>query len=223
LVIKLKDGTEKTSKGKIASVSTDGTFTLQPSVGGSNTFSVVISGEDIKSIVGSISIEGGTPITAGTFDTVYLRAWRWVSATGEYGELWGTSPCVKIADFINEFKVGNTYTVKISGTVDRRLYHPEVQFVLVKKGVVLCGLGNGKMSAIDAGSFERTIKLTVKYEYIPEGLDGSEEPFAQLNEELNYHNPDHPQWDNNYGMIPKDIPDGTIMATIRNFSMVIQK
>jgi len=31
------------------------------------------------------------------------------------------------------------------------------------------------------------------------------------------------RWDSVYGKIPDDIPDGTIMATIKNFSMTISE
>jgi len=226
LTIEMKDGTIKISKGTVTVISTDGTFTLQPSVAGSDTFSVVISGEDIKSIVGPIAVEGGTPITAGTFDTIYLRAARWViPVSGAYGEQWATGLCVKISDFIDDFKIGNTYTVRISGTVDKKLNHPAIQFGLLKNGKWYGDLGVRNLPAIDAGSFEYTTTLTPRYgdEINQYGLDGTEEPFAQFMEGLNSHFPTHPEWDNEYSTIPEEIPDGTIMATIRSFSMIIQE
>jgi len=225
LRIKMKDGTVKISKGTVTIISEDGTFTLQPSVAGSDTFSVVITGLDIKSILGPIAVEGGTPIAAGTFDTIYLRASRWVNAvTNEDGEQWSTGFCVKISDFIDDFNVGNTYTVKISGTVDKPLNHPLIQFMLLKKGKYY-HLGQTGLSAINAGSFDFTINLRTYYgaDITLDDLDGSEEPFAQLFEQINYHNLDYPSYNADYGTIPEDIPEGTIMATIRNFSMIIEE
>jgi len=226
LIIKITGQPDKKSSGTIKSISVDGTFNLQPSVEGSATFNIVISNGKINSIVGAIAIEEGTPITAGTFDTIYLRAVRWVNTvSGEYGEQWTTGACVKISDFIDNFEVGNTYTVKISGTVDKQLIDPCIQFGLAKNGKWFGNLGVRGLPAIDAGSFERTITLTTYYgvEINQDDLDGTEEPVAQFYESLNYHNPAHPEWDNEHSTIPEDIQEWTIMATIRNFSMIIQE
>jgi len=222
LKITLPGNLIKKSIGIIKEISSDGTFTLQPSVAGSDTFNIVINNGEISSIVGAIAVEDGPPIIPGTFDSIYLRAWRWVSVTGEYGEQWSTGPCVKISDFIDDFKVGKTYTVNISGTIDKKINHPVVQFGLAKNGKWYGHLGAAGLPAINSG-FEFSINVETYYgrDIDPAKLDGTEEPVAQFYEEINYHNPDNPSWDNVNGTIPENITDGTIMAAISNFKFTI--
>jgi len=226
LVIYMKDGTVNVSRGTIENVSADGTFTLQPSYEEADTFSIVISEEKISSVTGAVTIEDEdgevTSMSVSTFDTIYLRAGRWVNNyTGDYGEQWHTGHCVKISDFIDEDIIGKTYKVTISGTVDKDLKHPGLAFVFMKDGYWHGHLGTGDLTAIDAGDFKRTATINVAYptDVDPDTLDGTEEPFAGLGEVINAH----ADWGYDYGTIPEDIPEGYIMATISNFFINIEK
>jgi hypothetical protein len=67
LIIRMANGTEKISRGTVTAISVDGTFTLQPSVGGSTTFSVTVSVTGISSITGTIAVEGGGIVTPHSF------------------------------------------------------------------------------------------------------------------------------------------------------------
>jgi len=227
LVIYMKDGTVNVSRGTIENVSADGTLTLQPSYEEADTFSIVISKEKISSVTGAVTIEDEdgevTSMSVSTFDTIYLRAHRWTNILGEYGEQWNTGLCVKISDFIEEDIIGNTYTVKVSGSVDKDLKRPEVQFGLKKNGDWYGQLGNSNnLPAIDAGPFELTTTVYVYLgnDFDHDTLDGTEEPFAQFFEGINGYGQN---WEYNNGTIPADILEDTIMATIRNFSMTIEK
>jgi len=228
LVIKMKDGTENVSRGTIKETQKDGTFTLQPSYKGSGTFSVVISEEKISSVTGAVAVEseGGKvkSITASTFKTIYLRTLFWNNDyIKSHGYSWETGPYVKISDFIDEDIIGKKYKVTVSGTVDKDLIHLRISFVLTKNGIWSGHMGNTDGStAIKAGNFDCTGIVDVKYptDIDQDTLDGTEEPFAQLVVEI-YSDYNGDIVDN--GTIPKNIPEGTIIATIRNFNMKIEE
>ena len=75
LIVK-RGNNEKTSAGKVKSVSNNG-FVLQPSVENASSFSITTSGEDITGITGDITLENGTTESApGTIsgDTISIQS-----------------------------------------------------------------------------------------------------------------------------------------------------
>ena len=220
LIIKIKGQPDKKSRGTVKGVSADGTFTLQPSVEGSDTFSVVISGEKISSVSGDIAVEGGDVITPRTFSTLYLRAHRYYSEDGlSYGEQWDGSE-IKLYDFIKVIpQKGDTLTFSISGQSDKKMEYFQI----------IAGQLN---SSYDINSYyylggSERVELPVSFSgnifEIPiiNDIDPDVDVVLSLIKQLwqKYKVDTNEYYNYNYGTIPEDIPDGTIMATISNFSI----
>jgi len=220
LIIKITEQPDKKSSGIIEDISDDGTFTLQPSVEGSGTFSVVISSQKISSVTGDIAIEGGDVITPRSFGNIYLRANRWDHRPGTdmYGENWSSGMSIKLSDFYPTTDIKSGSKIKISGTVDKELgnFSIELQRVLINSPWSWIGSNRDPYTKIIAGSFDNTIDIFIDD---PDVLTNEElgEVIVHLANQLNniYDN----QYIFNYGNIPDDIPNGTIMATISNFKI----
>jgi len=162
-------------------------------------------------------------------DVVYLRAVRWANGeVNEHGENYNSMDSIKWADIypagIDKFMpVGDKETreIKISGTVDKELKYGKIIFQYVanepdSNGITHYYIGGSHYQKIGQGDFLE--KFTVR-----RSLDKpiSELPpgkvIIEITNELSNIHDDHPELSFDFGeRIPDDIPDGTIMATIRN-------
>ena len=221
LTITLADGTKKTSTGTVKEIATDGTFTLQPSVEGSDVFSVVINDEGISSVVGTVTVEDGESITPRTFDTIFLRAYRWTAVDGiTTGENWGSGPSIYLSDFFDgTFIKSVPLKLQIKGTIDTELIQLMSELHYYRDGKFGGYLGNGTGGQVDLGNFEKTISVNLSNDI---DQDKKHEIIVQLTNELwGIYLPTGVYYTNNNVTIPEDIPNGTIMATIRNFSIEV--
>jgi len=228
LTIKKTGQPDKISRGTVNKTSADGTFTLQPSVEGSATFRIVISSEKISSVTGDIAVDGGETITARSFSTIYLRANRWDNRPDNewYGEQWGSSRSILLSDFSNiRFNNNASYTIHINGIVDTKLDHLKIQFGgVLKDGRADWSFGNTssiEFKSVEAGSFSYNITVNTIGANETSNISASDyvEFVVQLCNEMSLLSDENPTWGYNYGKIPENIPNGTIMATIRNFSI----
>jgi hypothetical protein len=216
LTIKKAGQPDKISRGTVMQISADGTFTLQPLVEGSDTFSVVISGAKISSVKGDIAIDGGEVITARSFGTIYLRANRYTFQGGS-GEQWSTGPILLSDFFTGTLKTDDK--IRISGLVDKKLEHAKIDVMRILSNREWEWIGSTSLGLFEiTGSFNNSYSVRIDDNDVLIKDDG--EIIVQLTNEIWYKNSSG-VIERNFGTIPKNIPDGTIMATIRNFSMTI--
>ena len=214
LIIKMSGQPDKKSSGTITIVSADGTFTLQPSVEGAVTFSITISDKKISSVVWTIAVEKGETVTPRSFDTIYLRARRHTNDGGK-GEDWTSGRDIKLSDFFTDtLKTDTNYKVKISGTVDKKLEHLEIQFMRIWDN------GNWKwIGATNQISISGTIdnSYNVRIDDKDALVENSGEIIVSLTNIISWISTNGGEV--NYGSIPEDIPNGTVMAAISNFKI----
>lgn len=215
------NGVVKTSSGTIESFSpADKTFTLQPN-NTDVTFTIVISGKDIKSVTGNIAVTEGEPVTPRSFNTIYLRAWHWVNVTdypGAEGELWSTQ--FLLSDlYPGTIKAGNTYKVTISGNANKKLEHIKIQFQWVDKDGGYWWLGSTGLFEIPTGSFNiKDVSLPIDTDKATYLNNKSGEIVVELIKVLwevgpngeNWNNFDPPLSEDAYGAIMADISDYSI-------------
>jgi len=230
LTIKMKDGTIKVSTGKIKEV-TEGTLTLQPSVENSETFNITVIEEEITSVVGDITIEQGEIIIPRTFDIIYLRYCYWENpSTNNCGDHWITGTSIKLYDFFEgTFSQSTNYKIEISGIIDKEIKIPGIEVQKVDNNNWYWLTNDiGKNEAIGPGEFTTTFNFHV-IDYNNFNREEGEIVVNFVNEFYYF------QYDINgekvketfYQGTPDDgvwkplLPNDTIMATIRNFSINI--
>jgi hypothetical protein len=218
LIITMVDGTKKTSKGTVETISTDGTFILQPSVASSETFSVVINNTVISSVEGVIAVEGGDIITPRTFNTIHLRANRYTN-DGSVGEQWDSGNTIKLSDFVNTIPQRNSaFTVRMSGEIDNELRYFRINFGQYTTDLYYW-LGEGSTTDGESisGRFENCpIGVSIVRDALPDY-----EIYVSLVNHMWQKNASG-EYNFNYGItIPENIPTGRIMATITNFSISV--
>jgi len=220
LIIKIIGQLDKKSSGTVKGVSADGTFTLQPSVEGSDTFKIVISAEKISSVEGDIAIDEGGTITPRSFGTIYLRANRY-TFNGQTGEQWSTSPILLSDFFTGTLKAGNK--IRISGLVDKKLEHSKIDIMRILSNRewewIGCAPGSTASQLVEiSGSFDNSYAIRIDSNDVLNKDDGEiivmlSNNLWQESQTANFPDVYH------FSTIPEDIPNGTIMATISNFSI----
>ena len=229
LTVTFKDGTKITSKGTIKEVTPDGTFKLEPSVEGSSTFSLVINNKQINSVTGEIVLPEGKIFTPPTFRTIHLRASRWGDRDNEsrWGEHWSSGFCINLFDFIEgNIKPGAKYSITLSGTVDTALENTLIDVWYVPSGITSGWDSSNEWIGgetdvdhyikISRGQFKQTYLVQLyaanldKYVFL-ELMD--RKLIVDVEKDVFF----------DAGGIPADIPNDTIMATIRNFTISIKE
>ena len=232
LTITYRDGTKETSRGRIEAINDDGTFTLQPSITASgtdaSTFTIVISGEEIMSVTGEIVTAEGKIIVPPTFSFLYLRANRWgKDGPGEHsGHQWSSYLCINLSDVVGgRLKTGGKYSITISGEVDMPLYNTDFEAWLVPSGKTIQWMPSNEflgystnLNEISRGTFQKTYTIDLNPSFNFDN-QGNHIVMLQLIEKFYY------KYDGNliedFGSIPDHIPQGQIMATIKNFDISI--
>jgi len=219
LKIKKTGQSDKISRGTVKQASADGTFMLQPSVEGSATFSIVISNGEISSVEGNIAVDGGT-FTPRSFNTIYLRANRYTN-NGQTGEQWATSPILLSDFFTGTLKAGNK--IRISGSVDKKLEHSKIDVMRIPSNGewewIGCAPGSTASQLVEiSGSFDNSYALRIDSYDVLNKNDGEiivmlSNCLWQESKTANFPDVYH------FSTLPDDIPNGTIMATIHNFSI----
>jgi DNA-binding CsgD family transcriptional regulator len=161
----------------------------------------------------------------GIIDTAYFRADRWVNHFDEsiHGESYSTQGSIKLAGIypagfekLIPLEKGKNRRIRLSGTIDKKLDHIKIDIFHIdnstKKAVWLAG--SNICEGIGPGGFWTEIVIE-RGETLVSTLPPGEVVISILEPLLNV-SPEYPDWSYNYGKIPDDIPDGTIVATIRN-------
>jgi len=224
-----------TSSGTVTDV-LDDTLTLKPSNG--SEFNVTASGGVISSIIGNVTLSDGTVFIVRTFDEIHMRVGRWRNG-GYFNEDGDNYAAVDIK--LRDVFEGNldelvspdnkqSVTFRLSGTIDKTLKVHLRFFYIADDPSEKFGdnesngqwLGGGPSSAkqFDSGEFSADIVVEI------EKYDISNFPAGEVQlylEHIVWSRYPEPHDDQNIGndedKIPDDIPNGTIMATIRNLKL----
>jgi hypothetical protein len=225
-----RNGKTRNISGKVKNISTDGTITIETDKG--DEFTAVVDGNSLDSIASEgaeITFDDNSKLVPRTFDNIFLRADRWDTGN-QRGEQYGSGLSVLVKDFptnVSKFEKGapnGRYEIKVSGTLDKALSHAQVEVHGLNENDKWIFLAqNYEQISISAGSFNTTIKLDVDDDPDNTGksynLMDYKEVILQFVERVNYFNDNHADWNQNYGTIPAEIPDGQIVATISNFKI----
>jgi len=230
--IKRQNGQEINTEGYVEEI-IDDTYTLSS---GDTEIDVTIKNGAISSIVGEVTLPDGTVFIVRTFDTVYLRACRFehdsdafIGAHNGYGENYNTFSSIKLTDIYSanfdnllpEF--GSTQKVLISGTVDKKIYTPKIDFQhwsSDRKTVTYVGGSPYGTEAIEPGDFSLEITVERGWNLGNNPVPSGGEIEVQLIDALANINLDEPSLTFDSGRkIPEDFPDYGIWATVRNFKI----
>jgi len=231
--VKGRNGNTRNVSGKVKNISTDGTLTLKTDKG--EEFTAVVNGNNLGSIASDgaeITFDDNSKLVPRTFDTIFLRADRWDTGN-QRGEQYGSGLSVLVKDFptnVSRFEKtapNGRYEIKVSGTIDKALSHAQVEVHGLNENDDWIFLAqNYESISISTGNFDTTIKLDVDDDPYNTGksynLMDYKEVILQFVERVNYTNDDHSEWNQNYGTIPDDIPNGQIWATVSNFNIVLK-
>jgi hypothetical protein len=225
-------GTTRTSKGVVTEVSADGTLTLQPDGNGA-AFIAVESGGAITSIadaeggVATITYDDGSTFIPRTFDKINLRATRWDVNDSDghlYGENWGSGLSVLVKDFptlVTKFEETpegedpQRYVVKMQGVSDKE-FDVKVEVQGLRNDDTWEWIGGCEFNIPADEPFYKTTFLRVDN---PCNFSDFKEVIVNITKVINAFFEAHPDWNEDYGSIPEDIPDGYIMATISKFGI----
>ncbi|MDR2595824.1 MAG: LuxR C-terminal-related transcriptional regulator [Treponema sp.] len=186
---------------------------------------------------GEVTLPDEKAFIARTFDTVYLRADRWVDEYNKnhFGESYHSMSGIKLIDFYPSdidilLPIGTKRKIRISGTVDVEIHNAKIDIQHRYKDLskdVISWLGGTNLEntiTIGPGTFSEEIEIdrtvnTFDVSKLPPG-----EVEIQLLDILldvmleNSGNADI--WSFDTGRrIPNNIPNGTIMATINNLKI----
>jgi len=247
--VRSRDGKIRYVTGRVKSKNADGTLVLEPDGDPDATFTALVGANDVKTIAGDgdelpelpfigDALATGDSLTPRTFDTIYLRASRWGYEAGsnQRGEHYGSGKSVLIRDFptnVAKLEQGNTsgrYTITISGNTDVNLesVHIEIQGLTTNDQWVYLGGVRDKYYQINAGYFNETYDVEVENEDDRSyDLTTYKEVILQVTDVMLYEHDDHPEWTHDKGTesdhgIPDGIEDGTLIATISNFNIVLE-
>jgi DNA-binding CsgD family transcriptional regulator len=153
-------------------------------------------------------------IASRTYDTINLRAERWKS-NQDHGEIW-TSKDIKLSSFFTgTLKRGCKF--QISGTVNKELKHVTIDLFQIQRNGDWKWVGAPNVTVAASGSFNIIIDM---YYLLFDLAPSDKEVIVQLNNVINaFGNIAFGAIDS--GKIPEDIPGGTIMATIRDFTISV--
>jgi len=186
---------------------------------------------------GEVTLPDEKAFIARTFDTVYLRADRWVDEYNKnhFGESYHSFSYIKLADFyssgIDKFlPIGTKRKIRISGTVDVKIYNAKIdiqhRYWDLSKDVI-SWLGGTRLEntiTIGPGAFSEEIEIdrtgnTFDVSKLPPGE--VEFQFLDILLDVMLENSNNAAtWSFDTGRrIPNNIPNGTIMATINNLKI----
>jgi len=204
---------------------------------GNANVSLTIEDDKISSIVGEVKLPNKTSFIVRTFNTVHLRACRFTDEAGNHGENYGSWSSIKLIDL---YPAGydrlippgsdDYIDLRISGILDKKLDRViiDFQYFLVspqlypnhKTYVGGSKWSDGNFTKIGPGYFSEVIRVRRTL-----NRPISELPPGELEIQLVHVLSNINAKGIAYGIfdsgerIPKNIPDGSIMATIRNFKI----
>ncbi len=232
-----RDGKHRRVTGKVKDINEDGTLTLETDTG--EEFNAVVDSSTLDSVAGvgdempqipftGDPIGGSQTLTPRTFDTINLRATRWVNTNGyERGENWGSNKSVLLRDFPTNVSTlqpnsGNRYTITISGTSDVDLDFINIEVQGLNEDDEWKYLTGVTTNATATAGTPFTITGNVNGVSTAVNLLNYKEIILQVTNVMKYDNDNEPAWTVNNGTIPADIPDGTILSTISDFKISLK-
>jgi len=183
-------------------------------------------------LTNEIKLADGSTFFIKTYDLIELKALKWNNGDDSlhYYLSWMD---IYLSDIYNgdvknlipyNSGLGNWLKLRLSGTIDKELDHVQAVINLVKpdgNNHHLASCGYKKFSKIGPGDFSEIFYLSGNWEYTMEILNQDELPdgriIVEINHVLNHKFKD--EWLIYNGEIPDDIPNGTVMATIRNLKI----
>jgi archaellum component FlaG (FlaF/FlaG flagellin family) len=202
------------------------TITLQSSDGSESTVTLSNDGV-ISSIVGNITLADGTIFTVRTFDAIYMRMCRFNDIKNS-GQQYYSGHSIKLKDvydgnFDDLIPESGEYKVRLTGAIDKRLSNVCIKIFYVIKNwrdtwstyntnyehVAMSSYDN--FSDIKPYGFSTEIGIK-KVDWVDFDINTFPEGEYVLQIEHMIYDKDN-NWNEK---IPDNIPDGTIMATIRN-------
>jgi len=196
----------------------------------------LLKNSDINSD-GEVTLPDGTTFIARTFDTVNLRADRWVDEYNKnhFGESYHSMSGIKVADIYPAgidilLPIGTKRKIRISGTVDVEIYNAKIDIQHRSGGLskdVINWLGGTRLEntiSFGPGTFSEEIEIdrtgnTFDVSELPPGEVEFQLLDILLDVMLN-DNGNAAIWAFDTGRrIPNNIPNNTIMATINNLKI----
>ncbi|MDR2964758.1 MAG: hypothetical protein LBU88_03180 [Treponema sp.] len=226
-----RDGNTKTSKGTVTGINNDGTLVLKPDNG--EAFTAMADGFTLNSVAGTdggmanITFDNNSKIRPRTFNEIHLRATRWENGLIS-GEHWGSGMSILVRDFptnVYELSEEGNYSITLSGISNAALNFGAIEIQGLKNGNWNYLGGGDIASSIPANTnFERKIQIQANTwdAAIDLNLMNYDEIILQFTNVMRINDPNHPEYDKNNGTIPANIPNGQIMATIRNFKISLK-
>jgi len=168
-------------------------------------------------------VENIHTVKTHSYDKIYLEVNRWGEPSNDpnnnYGEQWSDdSHRIRLLDFCSLADIKDGMNIKISGKIDKDVRLCVMIFRVSKNNHWTWIGGNyPPFLEVKSGSFEETIEIFIPdYDLLNNEALG-ELLILQLNNMFWAKNGD--TYSYNYGAIPKDIPNGTVMATISNLTI----
>lgn len=210
------------------------TITLESSDGTESSVTISDDGV-ISSIVGEITLADGTRFIVRTFNNIYMRVGRWRNGGyfNEDGDNYASGDSIKLKDIYDgdlnalfSAQSQKKIAIRLSGTVDAELkihirlfYRSYDSAIWSDDGSNSQWLGGGEENNVEIGPgdfSEEVYILTEKKDIntFPKG-----EVHLYLEHIVYAFYPNNPEMNIGDNPIPADIPNGTIMATIRNLKV----
>jgi len=168
-------------------------------------------------------VENGHVVKTCNYDKIYLQVNRWGIPSDKpnnyYGEqLADVSRSVKLLDFCSFADIKDKMKIKISGTIDKDIdLSVRIYRVSINNEWTWIGSNYIPFPKVKSGFFEKTVEINFP-DSDPLNNDALGELIVQILQPLWMKNGD--TYDGyNFGSIPANIPNGTIMATISNVTI----
>jgi len=181
---------------------------------------------------GEIKLTDGSTFYIKTFDLIQLKALKHIDGDDNLHYYWSDKDIFLSDIYDGDVKKlipynsghGNWLKLRLSGKVDKELDHAQVVINLIKpdgKNHHLASCGLQRFSKIGPGDFSEIFYLSGNWDYTMKILNQDELPegkiIVEINHVLNQKYKD--EWLIYNGEIPDYIPNGTVMATIRDLKI----
>ena len=226
------EGDIGTSNGTVVGIFDD-TFTLEPSIG--TDFNVTVRDGIISSIVGNVTLSDGTVFIVRTFNEINMWVGRWRNGGyfGEDGDNYASGDSIKLKDIfegnLNDLFSPDKHkevTFRLTGTIDKKLKVHLRFFYNLPDGTTEYWLGGGThdlnggmVESAEIGTGNFSVEIPVKMEKYDISTFPPGEVHLYLEHIVYWYSASHPEMNIGDTPIPENIPNGTIMATIRNLKV----
>lgn len=159
---------------------------------------------------------------------VYLKATRWGDPGKPRGENWDSGKSVLLRDFPSDvtrlYNDNDRYAVIVKGTSSTDMEKIKVVFFGLTENDEWALLGGSADRASVSANEPFILNLDLLIDHLTgissyHNLMDYKEIIIQVANTMWCNYPDNPDWNEDYGKTLEDIPNGHIMAVIRNFNI----